>query len=75
MFVLYDNFTQQPQVINGCSDLLVEYFGDKGKHARSAVGAGSAMVDKVAVSNKDWDILTRTAQKFVAAVKEARAEM
>ena len=32
------DFTQPPQVINGCSDLLVELFGDKGKHARSAVG-------------------------------------
>jgi len=31
-------FTDQPQVINGASDLLVEVFGDKGKHARSAVG-------------------------------------
>ena len=33
-----ENFIEQPKVINGCSDLLVEYFGDKGKHARSAVG-------------------------------------
>lgn len=32
------DFTQQPQVINGFSDLMVEVFGDKGKHARSAVG-------------------------------------
>ncbi|WP_067795529.1 RidA family protein [Actinomadura formosensis] len=31
-------FTGQPQVINGASDLLVEVFGDAGKHARSAVG-------------------------------------
>ena len=31
-------FTQQPAVINGYSDLLVAVFGDKGKHARSAVG-------------------------------------
>jgi len=31
-------FTQQPQVINGASDLLVELFGDRGRHARSAVG-------------------------------------
>ncbi len=31
-------FTDQPKVINGASDLLVEVFGDKGKHARSAVG-------------------------------------
>ncbi len=31
-------FEQHPQVINGCSDLLVEVFGENGKHARSAVG-------------------------------------
>lgn len=34
-------FGQQPQVINGCSDLFVEVFGDNGRHARSAVGMGS----------------------------------
>jgi enamine deaminase RidA (YjgF/YER057c/UK114 family) len=34
-------FEDHPKVINGCSDLLVEVFGDKGKHARSAVGMGS----------------------------------
>ena len=34
-------FGQQPQVINGCSDLFVEVFGDAGRHARSAVGMGS----------------------------------
>ena len=32
------NFIDQPKVINGCSDLLIEYLGNKGKHARSAVG-------------------------------------
>ena len=31
-------FSQHPQVINGCSDLLVALFGDKGKHARVAAG-------------------------------------
>ncbi|MCB0486887.1 MAG: RidA family protein [Cyclobacteriaceae bacterium] len=31
-------FGDQPKVINGCSDLMVAVFGDKGKHARSAVG-------------------------------------
>lgn len=31
-------FGDQPKVINGCSDLLVEVFGDAGRHARSAVG-------------------------------------
>ena len=34
-------FGEQPKVINGCSDLLVEVFGDAGRHARSAVGMGS----------------------------------
>jgi enamine deaminase RidA (YjgF/YER057c/UK114 family) len=34
-------FTDQPKVINGCSDLFVEVFGDAGRHARSAVGMGS----------------------------------
>ena len=32
------SFTQHPQVINGCSDLLVTLFGDKGRHARVAAG-------------------------------------
>lgn len=35
------SFADHPQVINGCSDLMVETFGDRGKHARSAVGMGS----------------------------------
>lgn len=33
-----ESFTDQPKVINGFSDLMVAVFGDKGKHARSAVG-------------------------------------
>ena len=33
-----ESFTDQPKVINGFSDLMVEIFGEKGKHARSAVG-------------------------------------
>jgi enamine deaminase RidA (YjgF/YER057c/UK114 family) len=35
------DFTQHPQVINGASDLLVDLYGDAGRHARSAVGMGS----------------------------------
>ncbi|HUK60820.1 MAG TPA: RidA family protein [Stellaceae bacterium] len=35
------SFTDHPKVINGCSDLLVEVFGEAGRHARSAVGMGS----------------------------------
>ena len=34
-------FTDHPKVVNGCSDLLVEVFGDKGKHTRAAVGMNS----------------------------------
>jgi len=34
-------FTDHPAVINGFSDLMVEVFGDRGKHARAAVGMGS----------------------------------
>ena len=32
------DFTQQPQVINGASDLLVDVFGEAGRHARTATG-------------------------------------
>lgn len=34
-------FTNHPQVINGCSDLLVNVLGERGRHARSAIGMGS----------------------------------
>src|SRR5688500_14501532 len=36
-----DDFKDQPKVINGYSDMMVEIFGEKGKHARSAVGMNS----------------------------------
>lgn len=36
-----DDFEQHPEVINGFSDLMVEVFGDRGKHARAAVGMSS----------------------------------
>jgi enamine deaminase RidA (YjgF/YER057c/UK114 family) len=35
------DFTDHSKVINGFSHLMVEVFGDKGKHARAAVGMGS----------------------------------
>tara|TARA_B110000902_G_scaffold52960_1_gene61505 strand:+ start:308 stop:769 length:462 start_codon:yes stop_codon:yes gene_type:complete len=35
------DFTEQPKVVNGASDFLVEALGDKGRHARSAVSAAS----------------------------------
>ncbi|PZX61116.1 enamine deaminase RidA (YjgF/YER057c/UK114 family) [Algoriphagus ratkowskyi] len=42
------NFDKQPAVINGFSDLMVEIFGEKGKHARSAVGV-AALPNNMAV--------------------------
>lgn len=35
------DFAEQPIVINGASDLLVELFGDRGRHSRSAIGMGA----------------------------------
>ena len=40
-----DNFTDHPKIINGASNLLVEILGDKGKHARFAVGSNSLPLD------------------------------
>src|SRR5262245_9837302 len=39
------DFADHPKVVNGASDLLVEIFGDRGRHARSAVGSGSLPVN------------------------------
>lgn len=39
------SFTQHPQVINGASDFVVQVLGDKGKHARAAVGVSSLPAD------------------------------
>ena len=36
-----DDFTEQPKVINGASDLMVQVFGEKGKHSRFAIGSNS----------------------------------
>ena len=38
-------FTGQPQVINGASELLIEVFGEDGKHARSAIGVAELPLD------------------------------
>jgi len=39
------DFSPIPQVMNGCSDLMVQVFGDAGKHARSAVGMANLPLD------------------------------
>lgn len=51
-------FTAQPTVLNGCSDLLVEVFGERGRHARSAIGVselpeGIAVEVEILVQVKD----------------------
>ncbi len=38
-------FTQQPQVANGASELLLELFGDAGRHVRAAVGVNTLPLD------------------------------
>ena len=43
-----DDFRDHPKVINGCSDLLVEVFGETGRHARSAVGV-SGLPENISV--------------------------
>jgi enamine deaminase RidA (YjgF/YER057c/UK114 family) len=40
-----DDFTGQPSVLNGCSDLLVEVFGPTGLHTRSALGSNTLAFD------------------------------
>ncbi len=40
-----DDFNKQPSVVNGASDLLVQAFGDKGKHTRIAVGVNELPLD------------------------------
>jgi enamine deaminase RidA (YjgF/YER057c/UK114 family) len=39
------DFTQQPKVVNGCSDLMVQVLGDRGTHARTAVGVNALPFD------------------------------
>lgn len=40
-----DEFVEQPYVINGASEFLVEVFGEKGRHARSAIGTNTLPFD------------------------------
>lgn len=43
-----DTFKDQPKVMNGCSDLLVAVFGEKGKHARTSLGT-NALPSNIAI--------------------------
>jgi len=54
-----DDFEDHPQVLNGCSDLMVEVFGDKGIHARSALGAASLRSGLPLVIESVFEIVPR----------------
>ena len=72
-------FADQPKVINGCSDLFVEVFGERGKHARSAVGMGSLPNNIpveieciIEVENRGQSPISRKPAKKKAAKKQRR---
>ena len=50
------DFPNSPQVMNGCSDLLVEVFGDAGKHARFAVAVASLPVNAAVEADGVFEI-------------------
>ena len=51
------DFTEQPKVINGASDIMVEIFGDAGKHARAAVGCSSLPLGSATEVDGIFDII------------------
>ncbi|HEX6295101.1 MAG TPA: RidA family protein [Burkholderiales bacterium] len=67
-------FGDQPKVINGCSDLFVEIFGERGKHARSAVGMGSLPNNIPVEIECILEIDARAQRSGVAAPKKPAAK-
>ena len=72
-------FTDQPKVINGCSDLFVSVFGERGKHARSAVGMGSLPKQhpgRDRMHRRDrWRLLRRAVNQLHVLRREPGAEL
>jgi enamine deaminase RidA (YjgF/YER057c/UK114 family) len=66
-------FTDHPRVINGCSDLFVEVFGDAGRHARSAVGMGSLPMAIPVEIECIVEVSTAPARKKVPATKRRKS--
>jgi len=66
-------FTDHPRVINGCSDLFVEVFGDAGRHARSAVGMGSLPMAIPVEIECIVEVSTAPARKKAAAPKRRKS--
>ena len=71
-------FGHQPEVINGCSDLFVEVFGERGRHARSAVGMGSLPrgipVEIEVIVEVEEGAAARPARKAAASRPAAKAK-
>lgn len=55
-----ENFTEQPQVINGASELFVEVFGEGGRHARSAIGVAQLPLNSAVEIELILEIVTTT---------------
>ena len=51
-----DDFTEQAKVINGCSQLFIDVFGDEGRHARSAIGTNSLPLGLTVEVESIWEI-------------------
>ena len=66
------DFADQPKVINGCSDLLVEVFGERGRHARSAVGMGSLPAGIPVEIEMIVEVAARSARANKAAARKRR---
>ena len=51
-----DDFTEQAKVINGCSQLFIDAFGEEGRHARSAIGTNSLPLGLAVEVESIWEI-------------------
>ena len=51
-----DDFTEQAKIINGCSQLFIDVFGDEGRHARSAIGTNSLPLGLTVEVESIWEI-------------------
>ena len=51
-----DDFTEQAKVINGCSQLFIDVFGENGRHTRSAIGTNSLPLGLAVEVESIWEI-------------------
>ena len=55
-FARSTGFEEHPQVLNGCSDLMVEVFGERGVHARSVLGAVSVRANLPVIVESQFEV-------------------